>query len=113
MALTVAKLGGYAVYVTGPDAIGQGVKVGGKTVCFDFDQRFGPLVVDRYGEPLDRQPTNEKDAFWPPFEKWLKGYWEAKAAKTLPAYLEANTRTMERRELLYPGRSHPNKKAQP
>lgn len=111
MALTLAKLGGYAVYITGPDAIGQGVKVGGKVVCFDFDQRFGPLVVDRYGEPIDRQPTNENAAFWPPFEKWLAGYWHAKGQGRLEAYLTANNRTLPLKELRYPGRSHPAKRS--
>lgn len=109
MSLTIAKLGGYAIYITGPDATGQGVKVGGKVICFDFDERFGPLVVDRYGEPLDRQPTNENAKFWPPFEAWLTGYWKAKAAKALDAYCAANRRTMPMRELTYPGRSHPAK----
>lgn len=113
MALTLGKLGGYAIYITGPGAIGQGVRVGGKVVCFDFDERFGPLVVDRHGEPIDRQPANENAKFWPPFEQWLKGYWAAKASGQLEAYLTANNGTIPPRELRYPKRSHPNHRDQP
>lgn len=109
MALDIVKLGGYAVYITGPDATGQGVKVGGKVVCFDFDERFGPLVVDRYGEPIDRQPTNENAKFWPPFEVWLKGYYEAKSKRRLDTYLTEHRGVLPVREIRYPGRSHPNR----
>lgn len=55
---------------TGPDTATQSVMVKGKPVYFDFDRRFGPLITDKRGEPLKRQP-GERDPFWPPFNIWL------------------------------------------
>lgn len=104
MALTIGKLGGYAVYMLGPSVIGQRVRVSGKYWFFDFDQRFGPLVVDKDGEPTDAQPIGDDHPFWKPFEVWLAGYWRAAGAGELDHYLRVNGGTRPS-QLSYPGRS--------
>lgn len=53
------------------DAANQQVTVNGKVVRFDFSRRFGPLLIDEEGRELDKQPISERDAFWPPFNRWL------------------------------------------
>lgn len=58
----------------GPDTATQRITVKGKPVFFDFDENFGPLVTDKDGEPLKRQPTSEHDPFWLPFHAWLENY---------------------------------------
>jgi hypothetical protein len=60
--------------VTMPDALGQYVMVNGKRVYFDFDKRFGPLVLDANGEPRKQQP-GERNPFWQPFKIWLDQWW--------------------------------------
>lgn len=62
----------------GPDRVNQTVIVKGETVHFDFDERFGPLVTDKAGEPLARQPISERHPFWRPFKVWLVAYRAAK-----------------------------------
>lgn len=57
------------------DAADQIITVKGKKVRFDFSERFGPLVLDDEGNPLEQQPISESDPFWPPFNAWL-GAWE-------------------------------------
>lgn len=106
--LTIGSIGGRAVYMTGPDVIGQRIRVGRKFVFFDFDHRFGPLIVDREGEPTDDQPNGEDNPFWAPFEVWLAGYWKARGNGTLDAYLRQHDGTRPVKALAYPGRSHPN-----
>jgi hypothetical protein len=61
-------------FICGPEAVGQTVQVKGATVYFDFDHRFGPLLTDREGEPLKRQPISARDPFWPPFNAWVAEY---------------------------------------
>lgn len=43
----------------------------GKVYHFDFDERFGPLLLGKNGAPLTRQPVSERHEFWPAFEEWL------------------------------------------
>lgn len=88
--IATARIGGYVARMHGPEAVGQFVIVGGKRAYFDFDEQFGPLVVDPLGEPMKRQPIHEHHPFWAPFEAWLKGYWTAKAAGGLDGYLDAH-----------------------
>lgn len=57
------------------DAADQVITVKGKKVRFDFSERFGPLVLDDEGQPLEKQPIHESDPFWEPFNAWL-GAWE-------------------------------------
>jgi hypothetical protein len=66
----------------GPDAPTQSVIVNGKSVYFDFDRRFGPLVTNKRGEPLARQP-GQGNAFWGPFNRWLAD-WLAKNPEPPP-----------------------------
>lgn len=101
--LIVSSIGNRAVYITGPDAIGQRVKVGRKIVFFDFCRNSGPLLVDADGEPLEEQPISDDHPFWGPFEVWLDGYHQAQATKSVAAYLAKNTGT--RRPLTTPNRS--------
>lgn len=54
------------------DARAQTVTVQGKPVRFEFNRRFGPLLVDKDGEPLSRQPMSKTHPFWVPFQAWLK-----------------------------------------
>lgn len=43
--------------------------------CFDFSERFGPLLLNRRtGMPLKHQPDREDHPFWPVFEKWFAEY---------------------------------------
>lgn len=62
-------------FLSFPDELAQTVQVNGKTVHFDFDRRFGPLLTDSEGEPLKRQPTSDRHPFWAPFKVWL-AEWE-------------------------------------
>jgi hypothetical protein len=41
----------------------------GKVYRFDFDERFGPLVLGYSGKPLGTQP-GERHEFWTAFEAW-------------------------------------------
>lgn len=42
----------------------------GKRWRFDFDPRFGPLVVTKRGDPVAHQP-GERSPFWPAFQAWF------------------------------------------
>lgn len=56
------------------DAWGAGpfvIEDGRRSWRFEFSDRFGPLLVDEDGEPLDDQPVSESDPFWGPFNAWL------------------------------------------
>lgn len=64
----------YAVKLTSPHVI-----VGAKRVYFEFDERFGPTVVDVFGEIKDVQPR-ENSAFWPAFDVWLTAWLSTRAA---------------------------------
>jgi hypothetical protein len=56
--------------VSGPDVIDVTVTgASGNVYRFDFDERFGPLVLDRRGKPLGTQP-GERHEFWTAFEAW-------------------------------------------
>lgn len=54
------------------------VQVNGKTVRFEYTRIFGPLLVDRRGEPLKRQPIAENHPFWAPFNEWLAQHHKEK-----------------------------------
>lgn len=62
-----------------PDIVGQTVRVKGRKVYFDYDERFGPLVTDKDGQPLAKQPIAENHPFWAPFMRWLADYNRSKA----------------------------------
>lgn len=72
----------------------QSVQVQGKTVYFDFSYRFGPLVTDKEGTPLKKQPIAESHPFWRPFNVWLEEHKKTnpeRISKPLPdpsAYLD-------------------------
>ena len=38
---------------------------------FEFSDRFGPVLLDKDGEPLRRQPISPRHPFWKPFNAWL------------------------------------------
>lgn len=78
------RIGGYVVRCHGPEACQRRVKVRGRWQWFDFDERFGPLLTDRHGEPLKAQPITENHAFWKPFEAWLRTYEQDKWRKANP-----------------------------
>jgi hypothetical protein len=44
---------------------------GKQSWLFEFSDRFGPLLVDMFGEPREHQPVCPSDQFWKPFEIWL------------------------------------------
>jgi hypothetical protein len=55
----------------GPDVTDATVTAAsGKAYRFDFDEMFGPLVVDARSHPLKTQP-GERHEFWPAFQAWL------------------------------------------
>jgi hypothetical protein len=55
----------------GPEVVDESVVVDGKKVWFDFDERFGPLVLRRKGgKPLANQP-GDRHPFWTAFQAWL------------------------------------------
>lgn len=58
----------YAVTLNSPHVV-----VGGKRIYFEFDERYGPTVVDVFGEIAKHQP-GEHSAFWPAFEVWLAAW---------------------------------------
>lgn len=62
----------------GPFEIGDGRR----SWRFEFSDRFGPLLVDEDGEPLDDQPVSESDPFWAPFSAWLRQHREAQPTNT-------------------------------
>jgi hypothetical protein len=56
--------------VSGPDVIdATATGASGRTYRFDFDERFGPLVLAKNGKPLATQP-GERHEFWAAFEAW-------------------------------------------
>lgn len=65
------------------DAADQEIMVGGRKVCFDYSDRFGPLVLNEDGTEADKQPVDESDPFWPPFNAWLTE-WRAAREQTRP-----------------------------
>jgi hypothetical protein len=44
---------------------------GGRVYHFEFDPKWGPLVVTARGEPVERQPQGGS-SFWPAFDAWLR-----------------------------------------
>lgn len=60
---------------------GQGKDRYGKLWRWDFGEHVGPTFLKKNGEPLERQPTEEKHPAWEPFNKWL-----AEKFKKGPAY---------------------------
>lgn len=42
----------------------------GRNYWFEFSDRFGPSLTDRFGEVLAKQP-DEQHPFWTPFHWWL------------------------------------------
>lgn len=44
---------------------------GKHSYLFEFSDRFGPVLVDMFGEPREHQPVSESHPFWKPFELWL------------------------------------------
>ncbi len=74
----------------GPDARNQKVIVGGREVLFDYSDRFGPLLIDEEGNPLEKQPISERHAFWAPFSIWL-AQWQ----KSNPMPLGCRCRQVE------------------
>lgn len=57
-----------------PDYTGQRVKVGGRTVYFDFSRVGGPLLTNSVGDPLpqEEQPVADDHPFWVPFGEWAR-----------------------------------------
>jgi hypothetical protein len=54
----------------GPDVTDVTVTgASGRVYRFDFDERFGPLVLAKNGKPLATQP-GDRHEFWPAFEAW-------------------------------------------
>lgn len=57
-----------------PDVVGQTVLVNGRKVYFDYCRHSGPLVTDKDGRPLEKQPIAENHPFWAPFHAWLAAH---------------------------------------
>jgi len=53
---------------------GKGDDKHGKVWRWEFTSLFGPLFVDKKGEPLKRQPISSRHPAWKPFEAWHKGF---------------------------------------
>jgi hypothetical protein len=51
------------------DAWGAGPFILGEWIFEDSD-RFGPLLLDKIGNPLEKQPS-ERSSFWRPYHIWL------------------------------------------
>jgi hypothetical protein len=43
----------------------------GKEWSFEFSDRFGPILLNKDGEPRALQPISPKHPFWRPFNAWL------------------------------------------
>ena len=57
------------------DAWGDGpfsIRVGRRRYYFTDSDMFGPLLEDRHGRVLDRQPTRETHPFWAPYHMWRR-----------------------------------------
>lgn len=62
-----------------PTDFGEGVDRNGRLWRWEFSEMFGPLFVDKKGDPLRVQPISEKHAAWQPFEHWLADRLTCKA----------------------------------
>lgn len=45
------------------------IKVDGKIYTFEFSDRFGPIVLNRRGDPMSKQP-GPKNKFWWAVSSW-------------------------------------------
>lgn len=49
------------------------VRVGKRYWHFTFSDRWGPLLTDEWGEPVDNMPlADEEHPFWEAFEAWQR-----------------------------------------
>lgn len=51
-------------------ASGEGRDINGRLWRWDFSKIFGPVFVDKYGNPLKAQPIKETHPAWGPFNTW-------------------------------------------
>lgn len=58
------------------DIANQSVMLPGRKrrTWFEFSWRFGPVLVDMRGDPIEKQPIAEDHPFWEPFNAWLAEY---------------------------------------
>lgn len=57
------------------DAWGDGpfsIRVGKRRYYFTDSDMFGPLLEDRHGRVLNRQPASETHPFWAPYHMWRR-----------------------------------------
>jgi len=67
------------------DAWGSGpmlIRMGRRRWFFEFSEMFGPTWLrEKDMEPSDRQPVSETDAFWWPFNAWMRGGRRVRAVR--------------------------------
>jgi hypothetical protein len=86
--------GGVCIMVGGPDRVI--VDARGRRWRFEDHPRFGPVIVDRKGDPKSAQP-GERSPFWDAYEAWRAGgkrvddaglcAWQPPAPEPLPVWL--------------------------
>lgn len=65
----VSLRGGIACVIgAGPDRL---IFAGGDDYVFEDNSRFGPIVLNRRGDALDKQPS-ERSPFWEAYYSWVK-----------------------------------------
>lgn len=72
----MAEFGHHAAHMLGCfiDGWGAGpfvIDVYGKQFRFEDSDRFGPMLVDRNGEPLEKYCLSSRSPFWYGHERWV------------------------------------------
>lgn len=55
------------------DGWGRGpfvIETDGKRYRFEDSDMFGPVFLDKHGDPQKRQPMSSRHPFWVPYQKW-------------------------------------------
>ncbi len=77
------------------------IRYGKRQWFFEFSEMFGPtLLRAKDMEPADRQPTNEHDPFWYPFQSWMRAGRKVRAVKDKRGRVKFSVCHWNRKELL-------------
>lgn len=49
------------------------IDVNGKDMQFEWNDRLGPTILKKSGEPRKRRPPRESHPFWVSLGKWIAG----------------------------------------
>jgi hypothetical protein len=65
-----AQIGGRAVYIDSWSSGQFVIRIGSQTIRFEESGRFGPLFIDKEGNPLPDQEMPESSPFWKTYQSW-------------------------------------------